>query len=250
MQPPSAAWLNSLSTCPTPSRMEPRQPCNIRKASVSFSRDILPYDMHGKGFWRLTDTRRKIVVEELDPACEVCHSIEGIGSKSLFFFSSFLVVSLFTAFILGFLRVRWSALGGGLMYSCSFLLLLLLFFSFLYLCFGFCLWEICFLLWLSLIFIFDRSLLSRGANSGWRCRLCAFSPRLWRPPTALCEIDLWKREISKDPGVCFVDLFFIFLFFPCVYATLFSKAWMYLSPIHEYKNSPLMRPCHVFLESF
>lgn len=166
-----------------------------------------------------------------------------------FFFSSFLVVSLFTAFILGFLRVRWSALGGGLMYSCSFLLLLL-FFSFLYLCFAFCLWEICFLLWLSLIFIFDRSLLSRGANSGWRCRLCAFSPRLWRPPTALCEIDLWKREISKDPGVCFVVLFFIFLFFPCVYATLFSKAWMYLSPIHEYKNSPLMRPCHVFLESF
>lgn len=42
--------------------------------------------MHGKGFWRLTDTRRKIVVEELDPACEVCHSIEGIRSKSFFFF--------------------------------------------------------------------------------------------------------------------------------------------------------------------
>ena len=124
---------------------------------------------------------------------------------------------------------------------------------------SFCLWEICFLLWLSLIFIFDRSLLSCGANSGWRCRLCAFSPRLWRTPTALCEIDLWKREISKDPGVRFVFFFsyyvslclvFIFSVVPCVYATLFSKAWMYLSPIHEYKNSPLMRLCHVFLESF
>lgn len=114
MQPPSAAWLNSLSTCPTPSRMEPRQPCNIRKASVSFSRNILPYDMHGKGFWRLTDTRRKIVVEELDPACEVCHSIEGIGSKSFFFSFSLFIPGCFSLYriYIGFLEGSVICVGG------------------------------------------------------------------------------------------------------------------------------------------
>lgn len=54
------------------------------------------------------------MVEELDPACEVCHSIEGIGSKSVCLFFFLFIPGYFSLYriYIGFLEGSVICVGG------------------------------------------------------------------------------------------------------------------------------------------